>query len=59
MLPSLVFPGSEGGGGWGGVSSSPSLGLVFVNTRHLGVIAQLQTSMLDRSQIFLWTIQEK
>jgi glucose dehydrogenase len=45
MLPSLVFPGSEGGGGWGGVAGSPSLGLVFVNTRHLGVIAQLQASM--------------
>ena len=44
MLPSLVFPGSEGGGGWGGVSSDPRLGLVFVNTRHLGVIAQLQPS---------------
>jgi quinoprotein glucose dehydrogenase len=42
MLPSLVFPGSEGGGGWGGVSSDPERGLLFVNTRHLGVIAQLQ-----------------
>jgi quinoprotein glucose dehydrogenase len=45
MLPSLVFPGSEGGGGWGGAAGNPSLGLVFVNTRHLGVIAQLQPSM--------------
>jgi quinoprotein glucose dehydrogenase len=45
MLPSLVFPGSEGGGGWGGVSSSPPLGMVFVNTRSVGVIAQLQPSM--------------
>jgi len=44
MLPSLVFPGSEGGGGWGGVSANPALGLVFVNTRHLGVIGQLQSS---------------
>ena len=44
MVPSLVFPGSEGGGGWGGVAANPALGLVFVNTRHLGVIAQLQTS---------------
>jgi quinoprotein glucose dehydrogenase len=44
MLPSLVFPGSEGGGGWGGVANNPDLGLVFVNTRHLGVIAQLQSS---------------
>jgi glucose dehydrogenase len=45
MLPSLVFPGSEGGGGWGGVATNPDLGLVFVNTRHLGVIAQLQSSV--------------
>ena len=45
MVPSLVFPGSEGGGGWGGASSNPALGLVFLNTRHLGVIAQLQPSM--------------
>ena len=44
MVPSLVFPGSEGGGGWGGASANPALGLVFVNTRHLGVIAQLQSS---------------
>ncbi|MBI4472665.1 MAG: PQQ-binding-like beta-propeller repeat protein [Acidobacteria bacterium] len=45
MAPSLVFPGSEGGGGWGGVAGNPDLGLVFVNTRHLGVIAQLQPSV--------------
>jgi glucose dehydrogenase len=45
MLPSLVFPGSEGGGGWGGVAANPALGLLFVNTRHLGVIAQLQPMM--------------
>jgi glucose dehydrogenase len=44
MVPSLVFPGSEGGGGWGGVAANPTLGLVFVNPRHLGVIAQLQSS---------------
>ena len=45
MLPSLVFPGSEGGGGWGGAAGNPDLDLVFVNPRHLGVIAQLQPSM--------------
>ena len=45
MVPSLVFPGSEGGGGWGGVATNSTLGLIFINTRHLGVIAQLQPSM--------------
>jgi len=45
MVPSLVFPGSEGGGGWGGAAANPALGIVFVNTRHVGVIAQLQTSL--------------
>ena len=44
MLPSLVFPGSEGGGSWAGVAANPQLDLVFLNTRHLGVIAQLQPS---------------
>jgi quinoprotein glucose dehydrogenase len=44
MLPSLVFPGSEGGGGWGGVSYNPTAELLFVNTRHLGVVAQLSAS---------------
>ena len=45
MVPSLVFPGSEGGGGWGGAAGNVAAGLVFINTRHLGVIAQLQPSM--------------
>jgi len=44
MVPSLVFPGSEGGGGWSGVATNASLGLIFVNPRHLGVIAQLSQS---------------
>jgi quinoprotein glucose dehydrogenase len=43
MLPSLVFPGSEGGGGWGGVAADNERRLAFVNVRDLAVIAQLQT----------------
>jgi len=43
MLPSLSFPGSEGGGSWGGVAADNERHLAFVNTRDLGVIAQLQT----------------
>ena len=34
--PSLVFPGTMGGGNWGGVSFDPNLHYVFVNTSSLG-----------------------
>ncbi len=34
--PTLVFPGTMGGGNWGGVSFDPKLGYIFVNTSSLG-----------------------
>ncbi len=42
MTPSIVFPSSEGGGSWSGASYDPGLGYIFVNTRSLGTVAQLQ-----------------
>jgi glucose dehydrogenase len=36
MKPSLRFPGTMGGGNWGGVSFDPKLGYIFVNTSNLG-----------------------
>jgi quinoprotein glucose dehydrogenase len=47
MVPSLVFPGSEGGPHWGGVAADPERELMFVLTRDLGVIAQLQSRTSD------------
>jgi quinoprotein glucose dehydrogenase len=32
----LIFPSTLGGGGWGGVSTDPSLGLLFTNINNLG-----------------------
>jgi len=32
----LLFPGTMGGGNWGGVSFDPKLGYIFVNTSSLG-----------------------
>jgi glucose dehydrogenase len=32
----LMFPSTLGGGGWGGVSSDPSLGYLFTNINNLG-----------------------
>lgn len=43
MLPSLVFPGSEGGGSWAGSAVDDERQLLFVNARHIAVLAQLQS----------------
>jgi len=32
----LMFPSTLGGGGWGGISSDPGLGLLFTNVNNLG-----------------------
>jgi len=36
LTPSLIIPGTMGGGNWGGVSFDPKLGFIFVNTSNLG-----------------------
>lgn len=52
MLPSLVFPGSEGGGSWSGIAADNERQLLFVNARDVGVIAQLQTRTSNGLQSF-------
>ncbi|HTS25297.1 MAG TPA: PQQ-binding-like beta-propeller repeat protein [Bryobacteraceae bacterium] len=44
LQKTLVFPGSMGGGNWGGVSFDPTLDLVFVNTTSLGGMGQMAPS---------------
>ena len=41
MAPTLVMPGTMGGGNWGGVSFDPRLGYIFVNTSSLGGAGQM------------------
>jgi glucose dehydrogenase len=36
LKTALRFPGTMGGGNWGGVSFDPKLGYIFVNTSNLG-----------------------
>jgi len=45
MVPSLVFPSSEGGGSWSGASFDPIRRLIVVNTRSLGTAGELRPSM--------------
>ena len=40
--PSVVFPGTLGGGNWNPMSFDPKSGLLFVNTSDLGAIGQMQ-----------------
>lgn len=37
----LLFPGTAGGGNWGGVSFDPKLGYIFVNTQDLGAVGAM------------------
>lgn len=39
ILPTLVFPSSEGGGNWGGVSFDPNTGYIILDTRSVGTNA--------------------
>jgi len=39
--PSLLMPGTMGGGNWGGVSFDPELGYIYVNTSSLGGVGQM------------------
>src|SRR5262249_18305587 len=41
LTPSLLMPGTMGGGNWGGVSFDPRLGYIFVNTSSLGGTGQI------------------
>lgn len=45
MVPSLVFPSSEGGGSWSGASFDPGRHLIVVNTRSLGTAGELRPTM--------------
>lgn len=39
--PTLLIPGSQGGGNWGGVSFDPNLGLIFTNTNNIAAVGQM------------------
>jgi quinoprotein glucose dehydrogenase len=39
--PSILFPGTLGGGNWNGVSFDPALGYIFVNTQSFGEVFQI------------------
>ncbi len=38
----VQFPGNHGGVNWGGMSFSPQLGYLFINTNELGQISGLK-----------------
>lgn len=39
--PTLVIPGTQGGGNWGGVSFDPKLGLIFTNADNIGAVGRM------------------
>ncbi|MPZ21284.1 MAG: PQQ-binding-like beta-propeller repeat protein [Luteitalea sp.] len=43
----VTFPSTLGGGGFGGVSYNPTLGLVFVNVSNLGMVGRMEPRATD------------
>ena len=41
LKQTIVFPGTIGGGNWGGVSFDPKLGYIFVNTQDLSGLGKM------------------
>jgi glucose dehydrogenase len=48
--PTVVFPGSDGGGNWGSGSVDPRLGYFFVNTKADGAIATMVKNMPEHAK---------
>ncbi len=46
----LMFPSTLGGGGWGGVSTDPSLGLLFTNVNNLGQWGHMEKRTNQKTQ---------
>ena len=44
---SIRFPGNHGGVNWGGMSYSPELGYLFINTNELGQVSGLRDHAVD------------
>ena len=45
----LLFPSTLGGGGWGGVSTDPSLGYLFTNINNLGQWGHLEKKTNEKT----------
>jgi quinoprotein glucose dehydrogenase len=47
LRPSLVFPGFDGGGEWGGAAVDPATGVLFINANEVAWTAQLTDKVPD------------
>ncbi len=45
--PSLVFPGYDGGGEWGGPAVDPETGILYVNSNEMAWIMQMRETRTD------------
>ena len=52
--PSLVFPGYDGGGEWGGAAFDPQTGILYVNANEMAWILEMRENKIEQPKKESW-----
>jgi quinoprotein glucose dehydrogenase len=52
--PSLVFPGYDGGGEWGGAAADPQTGILYVNANEMAWIMKMNENSMEQPRSESW-----
>lgn len=53
-VPSIVFPGYDGGGEWGGPAVDPQTGILYVNANEMAWIMQMNENKMEQPKKESW-----
>ncbi len=53
-IPSLVFPGYDGGGEWGGPAFDPQTGILYVNANEMAWIMEMRENKMEQPKKESW-----
>ena len=53
-IPSIVFPGYDGGGEWGGPAFDPQTGILYVNANEMAWIMEMRENKIEQPKKESW-----